>query len=86
MHLAAKSRNRSCSRVRQHTIHRVFASQRVSDMGDLIVSQPTGHFVLKASDEREVAFQIVSVAFNGAAPYCRPSVRYMIYASYSLIS
>jgi intracellular multiplication protein IcmB len=38
---------------RKHTIQLGFASQRVSDMGDALISQSTGRFVLKAGDERE---------------------------------
>jgi intracellular multiplication protein IcmB len=39
----------------KHNIQMGFASQRLSDMGDAIVSQSTGRFVLKAGDEREMA-------------------------------
>jgi len=38
---------------RKHNIQLGFASQRLSDMGDALISQSTGRFVLKAGDERE---------------------------------
>jgi intracellular multiplication protein IcmB len=38
---------------RKHNIQLGFASQRLSDMGDALVSQSTGRFVLRAGDERE---------------------------------
>ena len=44
-----------CREGPKHNIQLGFASQRLSDMGDAIVSQSTGRFVLKAGDEREVA-------------------------------
>ena len=44
-----------CREGPKHNIQMGFASQRLSDMGDSIVSQSTGRFVLKAGDEREMA-------------------------------
>ena len=44
-----------CREGTKHNIQLGFASQRLSDMGDAIVSQSTGRFVLKAGDEREMA-------------------------------
>jgi intracellular multiplication protein IcmB len=38
---------------RKHNIQLGFASQRLSDMGDALISQSTGRFVLRAGDERE---------------------------------
>ena len=38
---------------RKHNIQLGFASQRLSDMGDALISQSTGRSVLKAGDERE---------------------------------
>ena len=38
---------------RKHNIQLGFASQRLSDMGDALISQSTGRLVLKAGDERE---------------------------------
>ena len=43
-----------CREGPKHNIQLGFASQRLSDMGDAIVSQSTGRFVLKAGDEREM--------------------------------
>lgn len=37
----------------KHNVQLGFASQRLSDMGDAIVSQSTGRFVLRAGDEKE---------------------------------
>jgi intracellular multiplication protein IcmB len=42
----------------KHNIQLGFASQRLTDMGDAIISQSTGRFVLRAGDERE-AEQII---------------------------
>jgi len=38
---------------RKHNIQLGFASQRLSDMGDALISQSTGRFVLRTGDERE---------------------------------
>src|SRR5271165_6687341 len=38
---------------RKHNMQLGFASQRLSDMGDQLISQSTGRFVLRAGDERE---------------------------------
>ena len=38
---------------RKHNVQLGFASQRLSDMGDALISQSTGRFVLQAGDERE---------------------------------
>jgi len=38
---------------RKHNIQLGFSSQRLGDMGDGIVSQSTGRFVLRAGDEEE---------------------------------
>jgi intracellular multiplication protein IcmB len=38
---------------RKHNIQLGFSSQRLSDMGDGIISQSTGRFVLRAGDEEE---------------------------------
>ena len=37
----------------KHNIQLGFSSQRLSDMGDALISQSTGRFVLRAGDERE---------------------------------
>ena len=38
---------------RKHNMQLGFASQRLSDMGDALISQSTGRFVLRAGDQRE---------------------------------
>jgi intracellular multiplication protein IcmB len=38
---------------RKHNVQLGFSSQRLSDMGDALISQSTGRFVLRAGDERE---------------------------------
>ncbi|VTZ48787.1 Intracellular multiplication protein IcmB [Methylocella tundrae] len=38
---------------RKHNIQLGFSSQRLSDMGDSLISQSTGRFVLRAGDEKE---------------------------------
>ena len=38
---------------RKHNVQLGFASQRLSDMGDGIIAQSTGRFVLGADDQRE---------------------------------
>lgn len=38
---------------RKHNIQLGFSSQRLSDMGDALISQSTGRFVLRAGDEKE---------------------------------
>ncbi len=43
----------------KHNIQLGFSSQRLSDMGDAIISQSTGRFVLRVGDERE-AEEIIS--------------------------
>ena len=43
-----------CREGPKHNIQLGFASQRLSDMGEAIISQSTGRFVLKAGDEREM--------------------------------
>ena len=37
----------------KHNIQLGFASQRLSDMGDALISQSTGRFILRAGDEKE---------------------------------
>jgi len=52
---------------RKHNIQLGFASQRLSDMGDALISQSTGRFVLKAGDEREADEVIARFALTPAS-------------------
>jgi intracellular multiplication protein IcmB len=65
---------------RKYNVQLGFASQRLSDMGEAIISQSTGRFVLRAGDEREIeevinrfnlseaGAQVVRFKLNGPGP------------------
>jgi intracellular multiplication protein IcmB len=65
---------------RKYNVQLGFASQRLSDMGEAIISQSTGRFVLRAGDEREIeevinrfnlseaGAQVVRFRLNGPGP------------------
>ena len=68
----------------KHNIQLGFSSQRLGDMGDAIISQSTGRFVLRAGDEREAeeiidrfnlseaSAAIVRYGLNGPGPAGAP--------------
>ncbi len=68
----------------KHNIQLGFSSQRLKDMGDALISQSTGRFVLKAGDEREAeeiierfnlseaSAQVVRYGLNGPGPAGAP--------------
>jgi intracellular multiplication protein IcmB len=52
---------------RKHNVQLGFASQRLSDMGDGIIAQSTGRFVLGADDQREREEIITRFGLTGAS-------------------
>ena len=52
---------------RKHNVQLGFASQRLSDMGEGVIAQSTGRFVLRAGDQREVDEIVERFGLSGAS-------------------